>query len=208
MKNNILKLLNSSLITMFNYHNQTLFIYALEHNDRHFIEYILKKEHLSISIVDIFRFNPVHNTCEKGHLPLVQFLNEKGENIEARAFRGRTPLNIACWKGHLPIVQDLIEKGANIEAKDNLQQTPLHFTCLRGHLQIVEHLIEKGARIDAKKLFISTNSSSSCMAIFQLFNTLLKKMLTLKQKMNTKKILFIMPHSLVTLVFSKLSFAS
>ena len=67
-------------------------------------------------------------------LQIVQYLIEKGADIEAQNQYQYTPLHIACLKGHLEIVQYLIEKRANIEAKNKNQKTPLHFACKEGHL--------------------------------------------------------------------------
>ena len=68
--------------------------------------------------------------------PVVQYLIEKGANIEAKDQRERTPLHEACQKGNLSIVQYLIEKGANIEAKENNQQTPLHYASYFGQIKM------------------------------------------------------------------------
>ena len=58
------------------------------------------------------------NKCWISQIPIVQYLIEKGANIEAKGYQQKAPLHVACEKGHLPIVQYLIEKGANIEAKE------------------------------------------------------------------------------------------
>ena len=46
-----------------------------------------------------------------GHLPIVQYLIEKGAKIEANDYEKLTTLHKACNEGHLPVVQYLIEKG-------------------------------------------------------------------------------------------------
>ena len=68
----------------------------------------------------------LHIAYQEGHLPVVQYLIEKGANIEVKDWEQKTPLHIACLRGYLPIVQYFIEKGANIEAKEIDQQTSLH----------------------------------------------------------------------------------
>ena len=79
---------------------------------------------------------------------LVQYLVEKGANIEAPDFSQRTPLHFACQYGHLPVVQYLIEKRANIKAK--IWKDPLHIACKECHLPVVQLLLEKGANIETK----------------------------------------------------------
>ena len=84
-------------------------------------------------------------------LPIVQYLIEKGANIEAKdGYSKNTPLHLACENNHLEIVEYLIEKGANIETKDTVERTPLHIACERGQLPIFQFLVEKGANIEAK----------------------------------------------------------
>ena len=69
----------------------------------------------------------------------------KNANVEAKDFRGFTPLMrgkilnelkkkfidrilllfIASWNGYIEIVRELLNKNANVEAKDDLGFTPL-----------------------------------------------------------------------------------
>ena len=129
---------------------QSLFIYAYEHNNQTFIEYILSKENISPSIDELCTKKPLHHACEKGHLPIVQYFIEKGANIETKDKLERTPHHIACLSGHHPIVQYLIAKCVNIKAKDKDQYTPTHYAQQKGHIQIVQYLVAKGANIEVK----------------------------------------------------------
>ena len=95
----------------------------------------------------------LHVASRKGNLQIVQYLLEKGANIEAKVQgfnAGRTPLGLACEKGNLQIVQYLLEKGANIEAKDKDQKTPLHVASLYGRTDVVKYLVSKRAHKTAK----------------------------------------------------------
>ena len=49
-----------------------------------------------------------------GSLTVVQYLIEKGADIEAKGYQQKAPLHVACELGHLPVVEYLIEKAANI----------------------------------------------------------------------------------------------
>ena len=69
---------------------------------------------------------PLHIACNQGYLSIVQYLIEKGANIEAKDKYQQTPLHIACQNNNLPVVQYLIEKGANIEAQDYQKRTLIH----------------------------------------------------------------------------------
>ena len=76
----------------------------------------------------------LHVACRNCYLLIVQYLIEKGTNIEANLWK--TPLHFACQYGHLPIVQYLIDKSAHIETKDKDEQNPLHIACRNGHTLI------------------------------------------------------------------------
>ena len=129
---------------------KSAFIYGCENNNKTFIQSVLALDKITFSPDELCTSYPLHFACEKGHLPLVQYLLEKGANIEAKNKFEETPLHIACQYGQLPVVQYFIEKGVNIEEKDKDQQTPLHFACFNGSLPVVQYLIETGANMGAK----------------------------------------------------------
>ena len=61
---------------------------------------------------------PLHNGCENGHLPIVEYLISKGVNIEAKDWHEETPLHYASRMGQTTCVQFLFSKGANKNAKN------------------------------------------------------------------------------------------
>ena len=91
------------------YHDQSIFLYAYEHNKRKFITYILKKENISQPIDKLFANTPLHFACYLGHVAIIQYLIEKGANLKAKDYQQKTPLHKACGNGYLQIVQYLIE---------------------------------------------------------------------------------------------------
>ena len=73
---------------------------------------------------------PLHCSCEKGYLPIVEYLISKGANIEATDENGDYGIHYASKYAYLPIVQYLIEKqNVNI-------RIPLHFACKNRRIQI------------------------------------------------------------------------
>ena len=89
------------------------------------------------------RYTPLLHAAEKGRLPVVEYLMERGANMEAKdrvsdvislmwihirhtwiyvwTYQvGCTPLIIATAHGRLPVVEYLMEKGADMEAKDGV----------------------------------------------------------------------------------------
>ena len=130
------------------YYNIDSFLYFLEHGH-------------SIDETNENGGTCLHSASIMGSFPILQYLIEKGANIEVISEAG-TPLHIACFDGNLQTVQYLIEKGADIEAKDWEEKTPLHCACSYGHLPIVQYLIEKGANIEAKDDYQCTPLHFAC----------------------------------------------
>jgi len=90
---------------------------------------------------------------------IVNFLIDKGANINQKRGRVRYPLYAAIFKNIPDIVKLLIDKGANINQKDDENgSTPLHLalTTSFGNPDIVNLLIDKGADINQKNRFGET----------------------------------------------------
>ena len=113
------------------------------------VQYLIEKKGIDVNkkaekdygdgtIIIIYKGDTaLHVACQNIHLQIVQYLIEKGSNIEAKDKNDETPLHIACFVGNLSVVQYLIEKGANENAKDEDGKTPLELfpppkvTCVR-----------------------------------------------------------------------------
>ena len=63
-------------------------------------------------------------SCEKGYLPIVQYLVEKGANIEAKDKDQQT---LILFTSRSDVIKYLVSKGANKNAKDKHGQTPYDF---------------------------------------------------------------------------------
>ncbi|KAI9879865.1 MAG: hypothetical protein M1830_006717 [Pleopsidium flavum] len=74
-----------------------------------------------------------------GHsFEILQLLLEKGANIEARNYQGRTAIIQAAKHGNREIVRLLIGKGADVAVKDNeVGRTALQWAILYGHEAVV-----------------------------------------------------------------------
>eukprot|EP00290_Baffinella_frigidus_P044670 CAMPEP_0180278086 /NCGR_PEP_ID=MMETSP0988-20121125/7289_1 /TAXON_ID=697907 /ORGANISM="non described non described, Strain CCMP2293" /LENGTH=123 /DNA_ID=CAMNT_0022249597 /DNA_START=271 /DNA_END=638 /DNA_ORIENTATION=- len=62
---------------------------------------------------------PLYKASYNGHLPVAQFLVEKGADKNFKNMNGLTPLYVASDNGHLPVAQLLVEAGADMDARDN-----------------------------------------------------------------------------------------
>ena len=85
-----------------------------------------------------------------GHIPVVEYLMEKGSSVHQRSFDGKTALSLACREGHLPVVQFLFGKGADINTQDSKGNTPFHKACANGHLPVVRFLMQQGVAMNTR----------------------------------------------------------
>ena len=81
-------------------------------------------------------------------LDIVQYLVEKGTNINIKNMECWTALMWASKEGYLDIVKYLAYKGADIDIKNNDGDTALIVASKERCLNIVKHLVDKGADIN------------------------------------------------------------
>ena len=74
----------------------------------------------------------LHSASLIGSLSLIQYLIQKGANIEAKGNNQKNSSTFCYQNGSIPFVQYHIEKGANIETKDTRKQTSLHHASEHG----------------------------------------------------------------------------
>lgn len=81
---------------------------------------------------------------------IVEYLLEKGANIDKQNNIGFTILITACFKYDYNGAKYFIEHGANLDIKDIDGYTALMVACQNGDIQIVRLLVNSGADIDIK----------------------------------------------------------
>ncbi|MFE4243466.1 ankyrin repeat domain-containing protein [Peribacillus butanolivorans] len=92
----------------------------------------------------------LHVATKKGHLEMVEYLINKGIDIDARGdIFDASPLRLAAGAGHLKIVKYLIEAGAELDVT-LAKRNPLFGAIYGGHKEVVEFLVEKGIDISIR----------------------------------------------------------
>ena len=86
-----------------------------------------------------------------------------GADVNAKGYRGRTPLHLVAGNGHKEIVELLIAEGADINAKNRGGVTPLYDAAFKGHKEIAELLIAAGADVNAKGKIGTTPLQAAAM---------------------------------------------
>ena len=75
---------------------------------------------------------------------MIEFLKEKGANVNAKANSGYTPLHLAASAGHIDCVNVLLGCGADIGATDDYGKTPKQTAGLSSKSSIVRLLRSEG----------------------------------------------------------------
>ena len=90
------------------------------------------------SVEQTSKRSPLHLATKHGHLHLVEFLLNKGANIEARDKLLKTSLHYACENGHLLVVKMLLDNNADPFEKDNCGRSTLHYAIYSGNRDMID----------------------------------------------------------------------
>ncbi|MED1436644.1 ankyrin repeat domain-containing protein [Bacillus mycoides] len=92
----------------------------------------------------------LHVAAKKGHLEMIEYLINKGIDIDARGGTfDASSLNLAAGAGHLEMVKYLIEAGAELDVS-LAKRNPLFGAIYGGHKEVAEFLVEKGIDISIR----------------------------------------------------------
>ncbi|KAL9606529.1 MAG: hypothetical protein Q9179_000315 [Wetmoreana sp. 5 TL-2023] len=86
----------------------------------------------------------------KGHNSIVQFLLDKGINVDAVAGKQGTALQVAALEGHRDAVQLLLARRASTKVVSARFGTPLSAAAEKGHERTFQMLLNAGASINGK----------------------------------------------------------
>ncbi|MFZ2959557.1 MAG: ankyrin repeat domain-containing protein [Candidatus Ozemobacteraceae bacterium] len=102
---------------------------------------------------------PLHKAAKTGTPDIVDYLIQKGAQVNAIDGRGQTPLfqtttRISDSSKDIEVAELLIKKGANVNAKDGEGYTALHLTAQAPHTGVGRKLcqlfVKSGANVNAK----------------------------------------------------------
>jgi ankyrin repeat protein len=92
----------------------------------------------------------VHDAAKRGDLQRLQEFLTDGKDVNAKDFKGVTPLGYAVGHDQLSVVKVLIDAKANINEVDSAGNGAVHFAAGYGRVKVLEHLLARGA--DASKV--------------------------------------------------------
>lgn len=99
-------------------------------------------------------------------LDVAKYLISRNGDVNAKNWKGETPLFIACSRGYEDIVKFLLtRKDIEINTVTSLQMTPFYIACYNNQLNIVKQLLERN---DLDINFIDKYGNSALLLCAQL----------------------------------------
>lgn len=91
------------------------------------------------------KITPLHIAARFGLTEFAQRLVERGADVDAADYYGKTPLWWAATKGHAAVIKLLVQAGAKPDQEDRIQGLkPLHEAANENHSEAVRVLLEAG----------------------------------------------------------------
>ncbi len=111
---------------------------------------IVEKNPALVTSADNAGFTPLHIAATAGRVDIVEYLLDRGADIEARTAGGQTPLFQT-----VPLVSQkafvyLLERGANLNARDNEGKTILQFALSWQRPSMVDLILGRGFAVDGR----------------------------------------------------------
>ena len=115
------------------------------------VEYVkgLKRGHLEKKLAShkgVFGYTPLHEATANAHVLVLDYLLNKGGDVNCRAYSGCTPLHLAARSGHLECVKVLLQHSADISITDEFGKTPRQTAELSSKNDIVRLLKSEGTK--------------------------------------------------------------
>ena len=104
------------------------------------IEILIKHDQADLKFVDHNGRSLVHNASVNGHPKIVQLLEKRAVDINARDNNGLTPLHDASRSGNVQVTKVLLELNVDPNIMDNSGRTPYVVAWQHGETQIMEVL--------------------------------------------------------------------
>ncbi len=95
----------------------------------------------------------IHRACLAGSKPAVEYLLNRGYDLEEPTATGERPLHYAVSSGSTELVRFLLEQGVAPDARDHRGRSPLSYLTQNATLELVRILLENGADVNAEDEF-------------------------------------------------------
>merc|ERR1719399_2028904 len=89
----------------------------------------------------------LHDSARRGDLQKLQEFLKDGKDVNAKDFKGVTPLGYAVGHDQLSVVKVLVDAKANVNDVDSAGNSSVHFAAGYGRVKVLEHLLARGAAV-------------------------------------------------------------
>lgn len=180
--------------------NNPLLIDAVIHQRLDTIQFLIENNYVNVDRTkerNELNLNSLMLSAARGYKEIVDYLLEKGADIDFRSSKNETALSCAALHGHLDIVQLLCSKEAKTDLKNQDGQTALVIAFENDQSQIVDYLLSctnEELSIDELELIacsfvISMRSNNYSQVQFVRMIHLMKKIYQLREQRQSWKIL-------------------
>ena len=108
--------------------------------------------HVNLQERDSLGNTPLHRAVMKGEPPaVIEFLSNKGVDVNARNRARETALFIAASNGRASLVNALLKMGASPNLRNAERISPLKAASVKGYITTVNELMSGGAKDKARK---------------------------------------------------------
>ncbi|XP_048250512.1 serine/threonine-protein phosphatase 6 regulatory ankyrin repeat subunit A-like [Haliotis rufescens] len=125
----------------YRHREQTPLMIATETGDCNFVHQILRLLP-DLNASDSYDRTVLHYLCEHGLVSAVEYVIDKGVDIDVPDQMGQSSLFLACLSGHKGLVKLLLDRGA-VGYVDNYHKSPLLAACLNGKEEVVKLVLDR-----------------------------------------------------------------
>lgn len=127
------------------------YIEAIEEGCMYYLqEFYNRGDDINFRNSDRESLSPLHAAALYDNIQFVQFLIERGADLDSLDCYGNTPLGVGVVENSsVEVLSMLVNAGSNIHHKNEDGDTALHLASLFGYQNIIKFLVECGADIQA-----------------------------------------------------------
>uniref|UniRef100_A0A7N2KMP0 Uncharacterized protein n=1 Tax=Quercus lobata TaxID=97700 RepID=A0A7N2KMP0_QUELO len=97
----------------------------------------------------------LHMAAANGHLDVVEYLINRGVDLNAINEEKNTPLHWACLNGHIEVVKKLILAGANVTELNSYERTPMDEAVSGGKMDVIDAINAAVAQLELTGVSVS-----------------------------------------------------
>ena len=124
---------------------------AAENGHLNLCKTLVEEHNFDVQLADSYGWTALHRSAKKGRYELLQFLTDKGTDIQLKTKDGQNCLHIAADYGHLNLCKTLVEEHKfDVQESDSYGITALHLSCGSGSYELVRFFANKRTDIELK----------------------------------------------------------